>query len=110
MGQYHPEVIVRHHHERKSSDIARMAKSYSVGTGAYYMKLLLSGREFRWFVRGVFQLRHRVKWHGGAFFWQTIFWEAVGATRYLYVYVTIIAFRNRPSEPSPVSNCKITLD
>ena len=110
MGQYHPEVIVRHHHERKSSDIARMAKSYSIGTGAYYMKLLLSGREFLWFVRGVFQLRWRVKWHGGTFFWQTIVWEAVGATRYLYVYVTTVAFRNKPSEPSSVSTFKIPLD
>lgn len=87
-GQYHPEVVVRHHHERKVPDVARMAKSYSLGTGAYYMKLLLSGRELLWFVRGVYDLRERVKWYGGTLFWQTIFWEAVGATRYLHVYLT----------------------
>ena len=65
IGQYHPEVLVRHHHGRKASDLARMAKSYSIGTGAYYMKLLVKGREFRWFAQGIYELRRRVKWFGG---------------------------------------------
>ena len=110
IGQYHPEVVVRHHHGRKASDLALVVKSYSIGTGAYYMKLLLSGREFLWFVRGVFQLRRRVKWYGGTFFWRTILWESVGAFGYLYVYATTIAFRNKPSELSQVSTLKNPLD
>jgi cellulose synthase/poly-beta-1,6-N-acetylglucosamine synthase-like glycosyltransferase len=87
-GQYRPEVIVWHHHERKASDVTRLAKSYSIGTGAYYVKLLLSGGEFYWFIKGIYGLRERVKWHGGKLFWRTILWETVGATRYLYIYLT----------------------
>jgi glycosyltransferase involved in cell wall biosynthesis len=105
IGRYHPEVIVRHHHERKAWDVARLAKSYSIGTGAYYMKLLLNGREFLWFVRGVYGLRERVGWYGGTLFWQTIFWEFVGASRYLYLYLT--ASRQTPSKFSSVSASKI---
>jgi cellulose synthase/poly-beta-1,6-N-acetylglucosamine synthase-like glycosyltransferase len=93
MGQYRPEVIVRHHHERKARDVARMAKYYSLGIGAYHMKLLLRGREFLWVARGVYGLHERVRWYGGTLFWQTIFWEAVGAAKYLYTYLTG-AFRN----------------
>ena len=101
MGQYHPEVVVRHHHERKARDVARIAKYYAIGTGAYYMKLLLIGREFLWFARGVYGLRGRVGWYGGKFFWKTIFWEAVGAAKYLYIYLT--GRRGAPSGPSPAS-------
>jgi glycosyltransferase involved in cell wall biosynthesis len=88
MGQYHPEVVVRHHHERKASDLASMARCYSIGTGAYYLKLLLAGREYRWFVRGAYQLGGRItRWYGGTRFWQTMLWETVGAAKYLYYFV-----------------------
>jgi cellulose synthase/poly-beta-1,6-N-acetylglucosamine synthase-like glycosyltransferase len=88
MGQYHPEVIVRHHHERRASDVARLAKYYAIGTGAYYVKLLLRGHEFLWFARGVYEFGGRItKWYGGRFFWQTIFWEAFGAAKYVYYIV-----------------------
>jgi glycosyltransferase involved in cell wall biosynthesis len=93
IGQYHPEVVVRHHHGRKASDVADLAKAYSLGTGAYYMKLLLKGGEFLWFARGVYQLGGRLRWwYGGRFFWQTIYWEMVGAVGYLYFYL-VGAFR-----------------
>lgn len=95
IGQYHPEVVVSHHHERKPGDLASMAKCYSIGTGAYYMKLLLRGREFKWFARGVYQFGGRVtRWYGGTRFWQTIFWETVGAGRYLYYFTR--GFRSVP--------------
>ena len=95
MGQYHPEVVVRHHHERRACDVAYLAKCYSIGTGAYNMKLLLKGHEFMWFARGVYGLRGRVRWYGGIFFWGCIFWEAVGAAKYLCMYLGG-ACRNRP--------------
>jgi glycosyltransferase involved in cell wall biosynthesis len=100
MGQYHPEVIVRHHHERKARDVAGMAKCYSIGTGAYYMKLLLREHEFLWFARGVYELGGRVRWYGGTLIWQTIFWEAVGGAKYLYIYLTTGGFRDTPSATS----------
>jgi cellulose synthase/poly-beta-1,6-N-acetylglucosamine synthase-like glycosyltransferase len=95
IGQYRPEVVVRHHHERKASDLASMAKCYSIGTGAYFMKLLLRGREFRWFARGVYGFGGRViHWYGGNLFWQTILWETVGAAKYSYYFTR--GFRGVP--------------
>ena len=96
MGQYHPEVIVQHHHERQPQDVAHMAKCYSIGTGAYYMKLLLRGGKLLWFAQAVYGLRGRVMWYEGIFFWQTIFWEVNGAARYLYTYLTGV-FRKPPA-------------
>jgi hypothetical protein len=80
-GQYGPDVVVRHHHGRKESDIAPVMKSYAIGRGAYHMKLLLNQRRFWWFARSVYELRNRRKWHPRA-----ILWETVGATEYAYLY------------------------
>jgi GT2 family glycosyltransferase len=82
-GAYHPEVVVRHHHGRKAADAAALWKSYAIGRGAYHMKLLLKGRQFWWFARSVYQLRWRYKPSRG-----TVFWEQVGAMRYVYIYFT----------------------
>jgi glycosyltransferase involved in cell wall biosynthesis len=76
-GAYHPEVVVRHHHGRKASDIARLFRSYDIGRGALHMKLLLRQREFLWFARGVYRLRNRMKWSRSA-----PLWETVGAVKY----------------------------
>jgi glycosyltransferase involved in cell wall biosynthesis len=84
-GEYHPEVIVRHHHGRKAPDIPRLVKSYGIGTGAYQMKLLLNGREFLWFARSVYQVRRRLRASR-----RSVLWEPVGAMKYARVYLTRI--------------------
>ncbi len=78
-GQYHPELIVRHHHGRKKSDGPALMKSYGIGLGAYHMKLLLTGHEFLWFARSVFQIPRRYKMSR-----RMLLWEPVGAARYAY--------------------------
>jgi cellulose synthase/poly-beta-1,6-N-acetylglucosamine synthase-like glycosyltransferase len=81
MGQYCPNVIVRHHHRRKASDVPALCKSYAIGRGAYHMKLLLSSHKISWFARGLYQLSWRYKQSRG-----TILWEQVGAAQYAYLY------------------------
>jgi glycosyltransferase involved in cell wall biosynthesis len=84
-GQYRPEVIVRHHHGRKASEVASLWKSYGIGRGAYHMKLLLRGHRFLWFAHGVWEVGRHIRGHR-----RDILWEAVGATQYAYVYSTHI--------------------
>jgi glycosyltransferase involved in cell wall biosynthesis len=79
-GQYRPEVIVRHHHGRKATDIPPLMKSYGIGIGAYHMKLLLSGRQFLWFAKSVYQFPRRYKWSP-----RCAAWEFSGAVMYAYV-------------------------
>jgi glycosyltransferase involved in cell wall biosynthesis len=81
-GQYRPDVIVRHHHGRKATDITGLQKSYDIGRGAYYMKLLLKGRRFIWFARSVWRMPKRVRWYHGA-----IGREVVGYARYACAYI-----------------------
>jgi glycosyltransferase involved in cell wall biosynthesis len=78
-GQYCPDIVVRHHHGRKASDAALMWKSYGLGIGACYMKLLLRGPERLRLFRFVGHM-HRDRCPRGF-----IFWEAVGAVKYTYV-------------------------
>jgi glycosyltransferase involved in cell wall biosynthesis len=82
-GEYHPEVVVRHHHGRKAADAAAVWKLYAIGRGAYHMKLLLKGHQFWWFARSIYQLRWRYKTSR-----TTVFWELVGAAKYAYIYLT----------------------
>jgi glycosyltransferase involved in cell wall biosynthesis len=82
-GRYCPEVIVRHHHGRKASDIPRLMKFYGIGAGAYHMKLLLQGHEVLWFVQSVHRVRRRFKLTR-----RTVLWEPVGMVTYLYLYLT----------------------
>jgi len=81
-GQYRPDIVVRHHHGRKASDAARMWKSYGLGIGACYMKLCLQGPERVRLVRFVRWVHRRDRCPPGF-----IFWEAVGAATYIYVYI-----------------------
>jgi glycosyltransferase involved in cell wall biosynthesis len=79
-GKYCPEVVVRHHHGRRSpAAISRLWKSYSIGRGAYDMKNLLRG-EFWWFARSVYGLRRRYRLARGI-----VVWEQVGKVKYLSV-------------------------
>jgi GT2 family glycosyltransferase len=79
-GQYRPDIVVRHHHGRKTSDAARMWKSYGLGTGACFMKLFLRGPDRVRLVRFVYYVHRRDRCPRGF-----IFWEAVGAAKYAYV-------------------------
>jgi glycosyltransferase involved in cell wall biosynthesis len=81
-GEYRPDVIVRHHHRRRASDVPRLLKSYAIGAGAYHMKLLLSGHEFLWFVRSVYQTAHRYR-----FSRRMILWEPIGGLKYACIYL-----------------------
>jgi cellulose synthase/poly-beta-1,6-N-acetylglucosamine synthase-like glycosyltransferase len=87
-GRYCPEVIVRHHHGRKSSDIPRLMKLYGMGAGAYHMKLLLKYHEFLWFAQSVYQVRRRFKISR-----RMVLWEPIGIVKYGYLYLTD-SFRN----------------
>ena len=80
-GEYHPEVVVRHHHGRKAADAAALWKWYAVGRGAHHMKLLLRDHQFLWFARSVYQLRWRYKTSR-----TTVLWELVGGAQYAYIY------------------------
>jgi GT2 family glycosyltransferase len=80
-GQYCPDVVVHHHHGRREPDSARMWKSYGLGVGACYMKLFLRGPERLRLARFVCYVHRRDKSPRGF-----IFWEAVGAAKYLYVF------------------------
>lgn len=91
-GLYCPEVVVRHHHRRKAPDVARLERSYSIGRGAYHMKLLLHSRKFMWFAQGIYgHWRWRVRAPS------TLLWETVGAARYAYVYLTYVFRLSKPS-------------
>ena len=79
-GEYHPEVVVRHHHQRKAADAAGLWKCYAIGIGAFHMKLLMKSRQFLWFLRVVYQARWRYRTSRTFFFW-----ELVGATRYVCI-------------------------
>jgi len=82
-GRYCPEVIVRHHHGRKATDIPRLKKLYGMGAGAYHMKLLLKGHEFLWFAQSVYQARRRYKSSR-----KQGLWELVGIVKYGYLCLT----------------------
>jgi glycosyltransferase involved in cell wall biosynthesis len=81
-GEYHPEVVVRHHHGRNAADAVRLCRPYAIGRGAYHMKLLLKG-QFLWFARSIYQLRWRYRTSR-----TTVLWELVGAAKYSYIYVS----------------------
>jgi hypothetical protein len=87
-GRYCPEVIVRHHHGRKASDIPRLMKLYGMGAGAYHMKLLLKGHEFLWFAQSIYQVRRRSKISR-----RMVLWEPIGIVKYGYLYLRD-SFRN----------------
>jgi glycosyltransferase involved in cell wall biosynthesis len=88
-GRYCPEVMVRHHHGRKASDIPRLMRLYGMGAGAYHMKLLLKGHEFLWFTKSIYQVHRRFK-----FSRRMVGWELIGMIKYGYLYLTDIS-RNR---------------
>jgi cellulose synthase/poly-beta-1,6-N-acetylglucosamine synthase-like glycosyltransferase len=87
-GRYCPEVIVRHHHGRKASDIPHLMKFYGIGAGAYHMKLLLKGHEVLWFAQSIYQVRRRFGLSR-----RTVLWEPVGMAEYAYLCLTG-SFRN----------------
>jgi cellulose synthase/poly-beta-1,6-N-acetylglucosamine synthase-like glycosyltransferase len=91
-GQYRPEVIVRHHHGRKATDVAalkRMWRGYCIGKGAFHIKLLLRGHEVWWFAWIICHYVRTGRWYKKGFFW-----EVLGGTKYAYVSLAQ-TFRNQ---------------
>jgi hypothetical protein len=81
-GEYRPEVVVSHHHGRKSADIPRLVRAYGIGIGAYHMKVLLQEHQFSWFLRSISQMRRRLRASV-----RSVLWEPVGAAMYAYTYL-----------------------
>jgi hypothetical protein len=71
-GEYHPEVVVRHHRRRKAADAPGLWKCYAIGIGAFHMKLLMRSRQFLWFLRTVYQARWRYRSSRTFFFWELL--------------------------------------
>jgi glycosyltransferase involved in cell wall biosynthesis len=82
-GRYCPDVVVRHHHQRKKSDAPAVWKACGIGMGAYHMKLLLTYHEWWWFIKSIALLRQRYKISRRMFMW-----EPVGAAQYAYWWMT----------------------
>jgi glycosyltransferase involved in cell wall biosynthesis len=82
-GRYCPDVVVRHHHQRKKSDTPAVWKACGIGTGAYHMKLLLTYREWWWFLKSIALLGLHFRISRRMFLW-----EPVGAARYAYWWMT----------------------
>lgn len=81
-GKYCPEVVVRHHHGRKTSDIPYLMKSYGIGIGGFHMKLLLRGHQFLWIAQIVYWVGRRYKYD-----FRMVLWEPIGAAKYAYLYL-----------------------
>jgi glycosyltransferase involved in cell wall biosynthesis len=77
IGRFCPEVVVRHHHRRRASDLPSLRKSYGVGTGAYEAKLLLGGAGFSVLVTMLYNIR--LQYSGNP---QGTLWSIFGATKY----------------------------
>jgi GT2 family glycosyltransferase len=87
-GEYHPEIAVWHHYGGKAADAPTLLREYAIGRGAFHMKILLSGHQFLWFARSLYQLRWRYRTSR-----TTVLWELVGAAKYSYIYLTDIRSR-----------------
>lgn len=81
-GAYDPAIVLAHHHGRKAGDIGSLLKMYDIGRGAFHMKLLVEDRALTAGWRGWRGLPRRT-WHRPV----TLWWELVGAMRYIRVLV-----------------------
>lgn len=52
-GAYAPEMVVHHHHGRKSADLKSLFKQYDLGRGAYLMKLFAERGRLDWYLIGL---------------------------------------------------------
>ncbi len=83
-GAYNPDIVLSHHHGRKTADIKKLFRQYSIGRGAYTIKYLYRGQVIA-FLKGVGSLRWRVGsffgWFSPATF-SMVFWETYGGFAY----------------------------
>lgn len=77
-GLYEPSIVVRHHHGRRPVHLPGLRKRYGIGSGGYHMKLLVHEGQWRHFLRFLRGAVKRVVQDP-----PSVFWEAVGAERYL---------------------------
>jgi GT2 family glycosyltransferase len=77
-GKYCPEIVVYHHHGRKSGDMRELSRGYNIGRGGFNAKLLLSKKTFLHGLLGWGILSKRI------IFGQTyVVDEVIGGFRYL---------------------------
>lgn len=79
-GRYCPDLVVEHHHQYKTTE--RVSRFYDKGRGAYHTKLLLKEHSPRLFLKGWLGLRWRMLTRPS-----TVWWELVGAAKYLGITV-----------------------
>jgi glycosyltransferase involved in cell wall biosynthesis len=99
-GLYCPDMVVSHHHGRKAADLPALLKSYGIGIGAYHMKLLLEGHEFRCFVQSMHDLRRRLRASR-----RSVLWEPVGAAKYARHWLRELRAGRRRSGPQSQFAC-----
>ena len=76
-GGYFPELLVYHHHGRKTdAERATLARDYALGRGAYFAKFILARRTRRQYIR-------RCYWHWRAVSLRVVGQEMWGGLRYV---------------------------
>lgn len=99
-GLYEPSIVVQHHHGRKLVHQQALRKRYAIGSGGYHMKLLVQERQVLHFLRYACGAAKRAMREPSI-----VFWEAVGATRYLGRSV-----RSRQTMPNAIDGAARTAD
>jgi glycosyltransferase involved in cell wall biosynthesis len=79
-GLYTPNVVVAHHHRRKTKDGPAWRRSYSMGTGAYKAKFLLIPETRSIYLRACYWTFRRTL--GGRYALRDLLWELQGAASY----------------------------
>jgi len=77
-GKYCPEIVVYHHHGRKSGDVQALYRGYNIGMAAFNTKLLLSKKTFLYGLLGWGAVSKRVV-YGHTY----VVDEVIGGFRYL---------------------------
>ncbi len=92
-GGYFPELLVYHHHGRKTdAERAALARDYGWGRGAYFAKFILDRRTSLLYLR-------RCYWHWRAVSFRVVRQEAWGAVQYLLTRWFTAA---EPAPPMPM--------
>ncbi len=80
-GAYVPEAVIAHHHRRKAKDVPPLRRNYSMGTGAYMAKFVLTRETRPIYLRNWYWTFRRTL--AGGYAYRDLFWEIEGALRYV---------------------------